>query len=105
MTCPHHSPGKPDTGEERSTIQTREDVAYLPGIEFANGSIEFDVKGKDVLQQSFVGVAFHGVDGTTYDAIYLRPFNFRAQDPARRSHSVQYISHPTYTWEKLRNEQ
>jgi hypothetical protein len=80
-------------------------VAYLPGIEFANGSIEFDVKGKDVLQQSFVGVAFHGVDGTTYDAIYLRPFNFRAEDPARRSHSVQYISHPTYTWEKLRTEQ
>src|SRR5207249_1314649 len=62
-------------------------------------------EGNDVQQQSFVGVAFHGVDGTTYDAIYFRPFNFRAVDPARRIHAVQYISHPTYTWQKLRTEQ
>jgi hypothetical protein len=57
-----------------------------------------------VQQQSFVGVAFHGVDDTTYDAIYFRPFNFRAEDPARRLRAVQYISHPTYTWQKLRAE-
>jgi len=82
-----------------------EGVAYLQGIEFANGTIEFDVRGKDIPQQSFVGVAFHGVDGTTYDAIYFRPFNFRAEDPARRSHAVQYIAQPTYTWQKLRAEQ
>ena len=80
-------------------------VAYLPGIELADGTIEFDVKGKDVQGQSFVGVAFHGVDGSTYDAIYFRPFNFRTDDPERRSHGVQYVSHPTYTWQKLRNEQ
>jgi len=80
-------------------------VAYLPEIEFTNGTIEFDVKGKDVLQQSFVGVAFHGVDGTTYDAIYFRPFNFKAADTARRSHGLQYISQPAYTWQKLRAEQ
>src|SRR5207342_2389645 len=64
-----------------------------------------DFKGKDVQQQSFVGIAFHGVDGTTYDAIYFRPFNFRAEDPARRIRAVQYISHPTHTWQKLRAEQ
>jgi len=68
-------------------------------------SDEFDVKGKDVQQQSFVGVAFHGVDGTTYDAIYFRPFNFTADDPARRVRAVQYIAHPTHTWQKLRTEQ
>ena len=79
-------------------------VAYLEGIEFANGTLEFDVRGKDVQQQSFVGVAFHGVDGTTYDAIYFRPFNFKTEDPARRIRAVQYISHPTYTWQKLRTE-
>jgi hypothetical protein len=79
-------------------------VAYLRGIELGKGTIEFDVKGKDVQGQSFVGVAFHGVDGTTYDAVYFRPFNFRAEDPARRSHAVQYVSHPTYTWQKLRAE-
>src|SRR5437867_3608028 len=67
-----------------------EGAAYLPGIEFANGTIELDVRGKDVQQQSFVGVAFHGVDGATYDAIYFRPFNFKAEDPARRIRAVQY---------------
>ena len=41
-----------------------EGPAYLPGIEFANGTIELDLKGKDVQGASFVGVAFHGVDGT-----------------------------------------
>jgi len=80
-------------------------LAYLEGVEFANGAIEFDVKGKDVQGQSFVGVAFHGLDEKTYDAIYFRPFNFKTEDPARRIHAVQYISHPTYTWQKLRTEQ
>jgi hypothetical protein len=79
-------------------------VAYLEGIEFANGTIELDVRGKDVQQQSFVGIAFHGVDQATYDAVYFRPFNFKAEDPARRVRAVQYISHPTYPWQKLRAE-
>jgi hypothetical protein len=79
-------------------------VAYLAGSEFAYGTIEFDVRGKDVPQQSFVGVAFHGVDGTIYDAVYFRPFNFQAADSARRAHGVQYISRPTYDWQKLRAE-
>ena len=85
-------------------LEVFDGVAYLQGIEFSNGRIEFDVRGKDVQQQSFVGVAFHGVDGTTYDAIYFRPFNFKTEDPARRKRAVQYISHPTYTWQKLRAE-
>jgi hypothetical protein len=79
-------------------------VAYLPGVEFANGTIEVDIRGKDVSQQSFVGVAFHGVDGATFEAIYFRPFNFRAEDPARRAHGVQYIADPTFTWQRLRTE-
>ena len=80
-------------------------VAYLQGIEFSNGTIECDVRGKDVQQHSFIGVAFHGIDETTYDAIYFRPFNFRAENPEKRSHAVQYVSHPTFTWQKLRAEQ
>jgi len=80
-------------------------VAYLEGITFGNGTIELDLRGKDVAQQSFVGVAFHGVDGTTYDAIYFRPFNFRTEDAARRIRAVQYVSHPVNTWQKLRTEQ
>jgi hypothetical protein len=80
-------------------------VAYYQGLEFANGTIEFDARGKDVYQKSFLGVAFHAVDARTYDAVYFRPFNFRADDPARHSHAVQYISHPEFTWQKLRAEQ
>lgn len=77
-------------------------VAYLQGIEFANATIECDIRGKDVQGQSFVGIAFHGLDGTTYDAIYFRPFNFKTDDAARRVRAVQYIAHPANTWDKLR---
>ena len=80
-------------------------VAWLDGVNFANGSIELDLKGKDVLQQSFVGVAFHGVDEKTLDAVYFRPFNFHATDSVRRIHAVQYISHPDFPWNVLRETQ
>src|SRR3989440_8148755 len=33
-------------------------VAYLRGVELGNGTIELDIRGKDVQGQSFVGVAF-----------------------------------------------
>lgn len=88
----------------RLTEGAGEGVAYVQGVEFGNGTIELDVRGKDVQQQSFLGVAFHGLDSTTYDAIYFRPFNFRAADSTRHAHAVQYIAHPTYTWQKLRDE-
>jgi hypothetical protein len=62
------------------------------------------VRGKDVPQQSFVGVAFNGVDDQTFEAVYLRPFNFRAADSDRRSHAVQYVAHPAFPWHRLRSE-
>jgi len=77
-------------------------LAIYQDLEFENGNIEFDVKGKDVLQQSFVGVAFHIQNDSTFNAVYFRPFNFKK--PERTSHSVQYISHPKFTWQKLRSE-
>ena len=79
-------------------------LAWLPDVQFSNGAIEFDARGRDVFQRSFLGVAFHGTDAETFDAVYFRPFNFRATDPARRNHAVQYIAHPSYTWQKLRAE-
>jgi hypothetical protein len=86
------------------TAKENDGVAWINGVTFSNGTIELDIKGKDVLQQSFVGVAFHGVEGKTLDAVYFRPFNFRAQDSVRRIHAVQYVSHPEYTWEVLRDK-
>jgi len=78
-------------------------LALWPEAEFSDGTIEFDARGKDALQQSFIGVAFHGL-GQAYDAIYFRPFNFRVNDLERRNHAVQYVSNPTYTWDRLRKE-
>ena len=78
-------------------------MMMLNGSNFSNGIIELDIKGSSKMQQSFVGVAFHGKDENTYDAIYFRPFNFMSDDTLRRKHAVQYISMPDNDWEKLRN--
>jgi hypothetical protein len=74
----------------------------LENFTFVDGVIEFDARGRNVVQQSFLGLAFHGADALTYDAVYFRPFNFQSPDDARRGHAVQYISHPAFTWQKLR---
>lgn len=79
-------------------------TVWLKDIEFSNGTIEVDLRGKDVFQQSFIGIAFHGVDTMNTDIIYFRPFNFRAEDPVRKIHAVQYVSAPDYSWHKLRTE-
>ncbi|MBP6390769.1 MAG: hypothetical protein KA175_01970 [Flavobacteriales bacterium] len=79
-----------------------EGVAWLEGVEFYNGVIEFDVRGEDVKQHSFVGIAFHGANDSTFDAIYLRPFQFKATADSLRMRMIQYISLPVYTWRELR---
>lgn len=84
--------------------QEGDGFVWLKDFEFNNGIIEADIKGKNVQGNSFVGIAFHGVNDTTYEAVYFRPFNFLSKDSVRKAHSVQYISHPVYTWFKLRRE-
>ena len=79
-------------------------LMILSASNFSSGVIELDIKGSNKMQQSFVGIAFHGKDLKTYDGIYFRPFNFKSDDPIRRAHAVQYISMPNYDWEKLRTE-
>jgi hypothetical protein len=95
-----------DSGRKGIRLDERqgEGLVWLEGSRFGNGTIEFDVRGKDVFQQSFVGFAFHAVDNQTYDAVYFRPFNFKNPDPSRSNHAVQYVSHPEFTWQKLRAE-
>lgn len=80
-------------------------MAWLSGFSFGNGEIECDILGRSQpIQGSFVGIAFRVQDAKTFDAIYFRPFNFRSPDAGRRAHSVQYISHPDWTWNRLRTE-
>jgi hypothetical protein len=80
-------------------------LVWMDGFEFNDGTIEFDAKGKsEPPQGSFIGVMFRAVDEATYDAVYFRPFNFRASDETRKSHAVQYVSSPEWSWERLRAE-
>jgi hypothetical protein len=50
------------------------------------------------------GLRLHNATAEAVDAFYLRPTNGRAEDQERRNHSVQYISHPDWTWSRLRRE-
>lgn len=79
-----------------------EGMIVLRSFEMGNGIIEFDVKGENLVQQSFVGIAFNIQDDKTYENIYFRPFNFINADTARRSRAVQYANLPNETWFKLR---
>ena len=88
----------------RISQERNEGLVWIQGYKFSEGTIEFDVKGQDVFQQSFVGLAFHAQNDSTYDAIYFRPFNFYAKDSVRYIHAVQYVAHPQFPWKKLRDE-
>ena len=88
-----------------------ETMAIIKNQIFENGIIELDVAGT-ILPNSgtgargFIGLAFRVRmgDSVRYECFYIRPTNGRAEDQLRRNHSVQYISHPKYTWFKLRDE-
>ena len=77
-------------------------LIWIGGTDFADGTIEADVCGRDVESKSFVGVAFHRKDEQTFEAVYVRPFNFRAGNAERRQHAVQYIAEPDHDYSRLR---
>ncbi len=87
-----------------------EQLAVIEGLELANGVIEVEIAGAPAAgagggARGFVGIAFRlQNDMQTYDAFYLRPTNGRADDQERRNHAAQYISHPDWTWFRLRRE-
>ena len=88
-----------------------ETLAIVPDSDFEDGTIELELAGQVLpgappTSRGFVGVAFR-VDpkSLAYDCFYLRPENGRADDQLRRNHSAQYISHPDFTWQRLRTEQ
>ena len=87
-----------------------EQLVVIEGTDFANGVIEAEIAGTPrpgATQgaRGFIGIAFRlQPDLKTYDAFYIRPTNGRADDQERRNHSAQYISHPAWTWSRLRQE-
>jgi hypothetical protein len=79
-------------------------VIWIEGSRFSKGTIDLAVCGRDVSGQSFVGVAFHRQSDTAYEAVYVRPFNFRASNPTQHQHAVQYMALPDYDWPRLRQD-
>ncbi len=77
---------------------------WIPDSHFTEGAIDIEIRGRDVLQQSFPGIAFHGAGENSYEVAYLRPFNFRAEDPERHRHAIQYASLPDFDWPLLREK-
>jgi len=103
----------PDSARLRATAGGQaepEMYASIEGLAFSNGVIEAELAGAPAPgafagARGFVGIAFRlQEDGRTYDAFYLRPTNGRAEDQERRNHATQYISHPDWTWSRLRRE-
>ena len=107
----HHllEPAKPDfTISVQDTAKTPvvscQGLFWLTGAGFSEGTIDVDLRGKNILLKSFLGVAFHGVDSSVYDVVYFRPFNFRNDDTSRHNWGVQYMSLPDFPYDKLRKE-
>jgi Domain of Unknown Function (DUF1080) len=81
-------------------------MAWLPLSNFGDGSFELDFRGENKLQQSFLGLAFRLTEGPelSYEVVWFRPFNFKADDAQRRAHGVQYAAYPKFPWNKLRKD-
>ena len=89
---------------------TGEALVVIEGLEFANGMIEAEIAGAPApgapeTARGFVGIAFRlQNDNQTFEQLYLRPTNGRADDQERRNHAVQYSSHPDWPFFRTRQE-
>jgi hypothetical protein len=87
-----------------------ETLAVVPGVTFADGTIEVELAGAPragaaEFARGFVGIAFRlQQDPLRYECFYIRPVNGRAEDQLQRNHSTQYVSHPEFPWNRLRQE-
>ncbi len=85
-------------------------LAVLRSVTFTDGTLEVDVAGRRgphavPADRGFIGLAFRTrASGATYEYIYLRPDNGRADDQVRRNHSTQYAAQPDYDFDRLRKE-
>lgn len=85
-------------------------LAIVSGSDFKDGTIEIEVAGSprkdaDPSDRGFIGLAFRCQErGARAEYFYLRPTNGRSDDQLRRNHSVQYVSTPDFSWERLRKE-
>ena len=86
--------------------------AFVPGLDFHDGTIELDVAGSLLPSappdaRGFIGITFR-IDaesgGFASEGFYIRPTNGRADDQVRRNHSTQYSAHPSFDFSVSRKE-
>jgi len=84
--------------------------AVVKDAVFRDGTIEVDLAGQPAAfaagtaARGFIGVAFRLQADGSYEYIYLRPTNGRADDQVRRNHSTQYSARPTFDFARSRQE-
>jgi hypothetical protein len=83
--------------------------AVIKNALFRDGTIEVDLAGQPSADagegaRGFIGVAFRLQADGSYEYIYLRPTNGRADDQIRRNHSTQYSSYPDFDFARSRQE-
>lgn len=82
----------------------------LAGVDFQDGEIELKVMSRLLptapdYARGFIGLAFRiDTTNTSFESIYIRPANGRAQQQVRRNHAIQYFSYPDYKFDRLRRE-
>lgn len=83
--------------------------AVIKDAAFRDGTIEVDLAGQPAANagegaRGFIGIAFRLQGDGSYEYIYLRPTNGRADDQVRRNHSTQYSSYPNFDFARSRKE-
>jgi hypothetical protein len=83
--------------------------AVIQDAVFRDGTIEVDLAGQPAAgagggARGFIGIAFRLQGAESYEYIYLRPTNGRADDQIRRNHSTQYSSYPDFDFARSRQE-
>ena len=83
--------------------------AVVKDVSFRDGTIEVDLAGQPAAgagggARGFIGIAFRLQSDGSYEYIYLRPTNGRADDQVRRNHSTQYSAHPDFDFARSRKE-
>jgi hypothetical protein len=84
--------------------------AVVKDATFRDGTIEVDLAGQPAAfaagtaARGFIGIAFRLQGDGSYEYIYLRPTNGRADDQVRRNHTTQYSAHPSFDFARSRQE-
>jgi hypothetical protein len=87
---------------------SEEMLAFLPNLDFRDGTIEVDVAGAPRPgfppgEKGFIGVYFR-MQGDKQERVFLRPTNARSDDQLARNHTIAYTSSPDFFFPVLRKE-